>query len=208
MRVFPSRLRSRLRLPGWFTHPATVEERNARDVLVDGVGVGIASGIGTFLSVFMVRLGASDFQVGLITAMPALTGMLFALPIGRFLERQRNIVPWYSRARFYVLSSYVLTGLVPFAVDTTIGTLVANLLLLVLMVVLAMVSGNWNVLVDNWWLVLFMAGLAGLQGWIARNSWRSIERKLASRDQNFWEKFLSDIALRGIHKIGESVHEK
>ena len=108
------RLRSRLRLPGWFTHPATVEERNARDVLVDGIGVGIASGIGTFLSVFMVRLGASDFQVGLITAMPALTGMLFALPIGQFLERQRNIVPWYSRARFYVLTSYVLTGLVPF----------------------------------------------------------------------------------------------
>ncbi len=35
-----------------------------------------------------------------------------------------------------------------------------------------------------------------------------IERKLASRDQNFWEKFLSDIALRGIHKIGESVHEE
>lgn len=109
-----SRLWLRLRLPGWFTHPASVEERNARDVLVDGIGVGIASGIGTFLSVFMVRLGASDFQVGLITAMPALTGMLFALPIGRFLERQRNIVPWYSRARFYVLSSYVLTGLAPF----------------------------------------------------------------------------------------------
>ncbi|WP_395645485.1 hypothetical protein [Terricaulis sp.] len=52
--------------------------------------------------------------------------------------------------------------------------------LLVLMVLLAAMSGNWNVLMDNWWLVIFMAGLVGLQGWIARNSWRSIERKLAS----------------------------
>lgn len=95
-------------------HPKTVQDKNVRDVLVDGIGVGIASGIGTFLSVFLVRLGATSNQVGLLTAMPALTGMIFALPVSHFLERQRNIVPWYSRARFLVLSSYVLTGLVPF----------------------------------------------------------------------------------------------
>ncbi len=46
--------------------------------------------------------------------MPALTGVLLAMPVGRLLERQRNIVPWYSRARVWVLSSYALTGLVPF----------------------------------------------------------------------------------------------
>lgn len=95
-------------------HPKTVQDKNVRDVLVDGIGVGIASGIGTFLSVFLVRLGATNNQVGLLTAMPALTGMFFAIPVSQFLERQRNIVPWYSRARFLVLSSYALTGLVPF----------------------------------------------------------------------------------------------
>lgn len=95
-------------------HPKSVQDKNIRDVLVDGIGVGIASGIGTFLSVFLVRLGATNNQVGLLTAMPALTGMLFAIPVSQFLERQRNIVPWYSRARFLVLSSYALTGLVPF----------------------------------------------------------------------------------------------
>ena len=102
------------RLTAWLANPRSVEERNVRNVIVDGIGVGIASGIGTFLSVFLVRLGASSFQVGLLTAMPAMTGMLLAIAVSRFLERQRNIVPWYSRARFLVLMSYVVTGLIPF----------------------------------------------------------------------------------------------
>lgn len=94
--------------------PANVEELNTRSVLIDGVGVGLVAGIGTFLSVFLVRLGASAFTVGLLTAMPALTGVLLALPVGRLLERQRNVVPWYSRSRVWVQGSYALTGLVPF----------------------------------------------------------------------------------------------
>lgn len=35
-----------------------------------------------------------------------------------------------------------------------------------------------------------------------------IERKLASRSQSYWEKLLAGSALKGIHKIGESVHEE
>jgi hypothetical protein len=35
-----------------------------------------------------------------------------------------------------------------------------------------------------------------------------IERKLASRSQSYWEKFLAGMALKGIHKIGEPVHEE
>lgn len=97
-----------------FLQPATLEQRNIRNVLVDGIGVGLVSGVATFLSVFLVRLGASSFLVGLLTSMPALTGIVLALPVGRLLERQRNIVPWYSRARVWVLGSYALTGLMPF----------------------------------------------------------------------------------------------
>jgi len=94
--------------------PATQEQINQRNVLIDAVGVGITAGVGSFLSVFLVRLGASDLMVGLLTAMPALTGMLLAMPVGEFLARQRNIVPWFARSRFLVLSCYALTGLVPF----------------------------------------------------------------------------------------------
>lgn len=99
-------------------HPATLEQVNQRNVIVDAVGVGITAGVGSFLSVFLVRLGASSFLVGLLTAMPALTGMALAMPVGEFLSRKSNIVPWFARSRFAVLSCYVLTGLVPFFVHS------------------------------------------------------------------------------------------
>src|SRR5262245_13548323 len=105
MAVFGSFRRSAVRAFGWFTRPGSVTERNVRNVLIDGIGVGLVQGVATFLSVFLVRLGATPFLVGLLTSMPALTGMILALPVGRMLERQRNIVPWYSRARVWVLGS-------------------------------------------------------------------------------------------------------
>jgi MFS family permease len=39
--------------------------------------------------------------------------MLLSLPLGRFLESQHNVVPWYSRARLLVFCAYLLTGLTP-----------------------------------------------------------------------------------------------
>ncbi|MBX0329462.1 MFS transporter [Oscillochloris sp. ZM17-4] len=96
--------------------PRDLTERNIRNVLIDGMGVGIVTGVGTFLPVFLARLGASNLLVGLITSLPALTGALLAVPIGRFLERQRNIVPWYSSMRVWVLWSYALFGLLPFLI--------------------------------------------------------------------------------------------
>jgi len=40
-----------------------------------------------FLSIYASRLGASTFQLGLITASPALVNMLFAIPAGNLLAR-------------------------------------------------------------------------------------------------------------------------
>ncbi len=100
----------------WFFTPTTLQHRNMRSVLIDGIGVGVVSGAAAYLSVFLVRLGASPLLVGLLTSLPALTGMLLAIPLGRFLERQRNMVPWYSRARVFVQGSYALIGLVPFLI--------------------------------------------------------------------------------------------
>lgn len=106
-----SPITSRLR---WLRDPGSVSERNIRNVLIDGVGVGLVSGVATFLPVFLARLGASNMLVGLLSALPALAGALFALPVGSFLGRQKNIVPWYSKARIWVLGSYALFGLMPF----------------------------------------------------------------------------------------------
>jgi MFS family permease len=101
-------------LARWLTRPPSVQQRNVRNVLIDGIGVALVQGVATFLSVFLVRLGATPFMVGLLTSMPALTGMILAIPIGRLLERQSDILPWYSRVRVLVLSCYALTGLMPF----------------------------------------------------------------------------------------------
>lgn len=99
------------------TPPTTLYERNARNVMVDGLGVGLVTGVATFLSVFLIRLGASNLQVGLLTSMPAVTGALLSIPIGDFIQRRTNIILWYARSRLYVLSSYALTGLIPFFVS-------------------------------------------------------------------------------------------
>src|SRR5205823_9675951 len=41
----------------------------------------------------------SNFEVGLLTTLPALGGLLFAIPFGQVIQRRRNVVPWYSRSR-------------------------------------------------------------------------------------------------------------
>src|SRR5512138_607532 len=91
-----------------------IQKRNFRYVQIDAIGVSIASISAPFLPVFLARLGATNSQVGLLSSMPGVTGLLLALQVGSFLQRQRNIVPWYSAGRLLVISGYALTGLVPF----------------------------------------------------------------------------------------------
>lgn len=83
---------------------------------VDAIGIGLASAAAPFLPVFLTRLGATNVQVGLLTSMPAFTGLILAIFIGNFLQTRRNIIPWFSGARLLVVSSYALTGIVPFLV--------------------------------------------------------------------------------------------
>jgi MFS family permease len=91
-----------------------IQRQNFINVQIDAIGIGLASAAAPFLPVFLARLGATHFQVGLLTAMPALTGFLLAIVIGSFLQRRRNIVPWFSGARLLTNLAYALTGIVPF----------------------------------------------------------------------------------------------
>ncbi len=106
-----------MRLPRFLPEPVDLTEtqgKNFRNVQIDSVGVGLANAAAPFLPVFLTRLGASSFEVGLLTAMPALTGLLLAIPIGQFLQNQRKIVPWFSIARLGVVGAYAATGLLAF----------------------------------------------------------------------------------------------
>ncbi len=88
-----------------------IQKQNFRNVQIDGVGVSISNISAPFLPVFLTRLGATNFQVGLLTSMPGLTGLVLAIIVGRFLQTRRNIVPWYSLSRLLVILCYAITGI-------------------------------------------------------------------------------------------------
>jgi hypothetical protein len=88
-----------------------IQKRNFRYVQIDAVGVSISNVAAPFLPVFLTRLGATNLQVGLLSSMPGITGLLLAILVGRFLQARRNVVPWYSLSRLLVISCYALTGL-------------------------------------------------------------------------------------------------
>lgn len=90
--------------------------KNFRNVQIDAIGVGLANAAAPFLPVFLTHLEASSFQVGMLSSMPAITGILLAIPLGRFLQRQTNIIKWFSIARLMVITCYALTGLISFLI--------------------------------------------------------------------------------------------
>ena len=107
----------RLPRPSLAPNEATpVQKRNFTTIQIDAIGVGLASAASPFLPVFLARLGATNLQVGLLTAMPGFTGFFLAILVGRFLQSRTNIVPWFSASRLLVLSAYAATGLAPFIV--------------------------------------------------------------------------------------------
>jgi hypothetical protein len=66
----------------------------------EAISFGPTDAASSFLPVLLARLGATNVQVGLLTAIPGLVGFLLAIPVGHFLQSRRNAVPWYSRCRF------------------------------------------------------------------------------------------------------------
>jgi MFS family permease len=108
-----------LRIHRWTVAPTDVigeQRENFKRVQIDGIAIGLAGGAAPFLPVFLARLGATNVQVGLLSAMPALAGLFFSIFVGRFLQTRRNVVPWFSAARLMVISAYAATGLAPFFV--------------------------------------------------------------------------------------------
>ena len=91
-----------------------LQRLNFRYVQIDAIGVSISNVAAPFLPVFLTRLGATNFQVGLLTSMPGVTGLILAIVVGRYLQSRKNIVPSYSLSRLLVILCYALTGLITF----------------------------------------------------------------------------------------------
>ena len=89
-----------------------MQAANWRRVQADLVFIGVVNASSTFLPVFLLRLGASGNDVGLLTSLPALTAFVLAIPFGRMLQARAQIVPWYSRLRLLAWSSYAVIAAV------------------------------------------------------------------------------------------------
>ncbi len=94
--------------------PRTTEDRNALFVAIDGATLGLSSAATSFLSVFVVRLGADAFWVSLLSSLPALIHLTLTLPLARFVERRQQIVKLFAWTRLVGRSNYVIISLLPF----------------------------------------------------------------------------------------------
>jgi len=84
------------------------------DTALQGLMMG---GIFGFISVFAVRLGASNFMVSLLTSLPALVMAVSSIPAGRIVERQRDLVRYTNRVRISHRAFFLLIAILPFFVD-------------------------------------------------------------------------------------------
>jgi len=80
------------------------------EVIFQGI---IESGAMSFLTVFLVRLGAPNWLVGLYSSLPALVIILTVLPMAPYVQRQRNLVATVNWGRFIFRTVVGLFALLP-----------------------------------------------------------------------------------------------
>ena len=69
------------------------ENRNVRNLYRQTVWQGVINAvITTFLPIFVVRAGASTFEVGLVTSLPALIAILLSIPAASFVANRHYLV--------------------------------------------------------------------------------------------------------------------
>jgi MFS family permease len=97
--------------------PATVDNgllrANTQHLMHDAAWYGVlaASSMG-FLGVFATRLGASAFEVSLLTAGPAVVNLIASIPFGKWMEGRR-LVRTTFRSSLWTRAGYVLLVALP-----------------------------------------------------------------------------------------------
>ncbi len=111
LRVALARLASHL---PWRQPRPTIEEQNLWNFYVDTVWFGVLNSIAaTFVSVFAIRLGASNREIGWLAALPALINVFWLIPSARLIERQRRRLPIILLTGFLQRLGYLLIALMP-----------------------------------------------------------------------------------------------
>ena len=73
----------------------------------------VQAGIGAFLTVFLVRLGASAQQIGWLTSVPAMVSMILIIPAGFVAERVRDQVRLRTLGALVLRSIPLLLAIAP-----------------------------------------------------------------------------------------------
>jgi Na+/melibiose symporter-like transporter len=94
--------------------PTAVQRRNLIHVVVDGAAIGLMSAAASFVSVFVIRLGASPLWVSLLSSIPSAIALVMTLPWSQFAERQTRPQRVFAFARLAVHVVYPLVAVVPF----------------------------------------------------------------------------------------------
>ncbi len=93
---------------------ANQEARNIRAAYLEIACSGLATGIAlNFVSVFAVRLGASEMVVGAVNSGPYLASLLWSLPTARLINDKRRLMPIMVVSLFLYRLTYLLIALVP-----------------------------------------------------------------------------------------------
>jgi MFS family permease len=99
----------------------------------------------SFLSIYATRLGADAFHIGLLSAGPAVVGLLFTLPAGRWLQgRPVGGAVFWSAALARI--GYLLYALLPLLLPSTHQVLALVLVTLVMTIPNTVLSIGFNAL--------------------------------------------------------------
>jgi MFS family permease len=103
------------------------EDRNilffTADTAVQGLMMG---GVFSFISVFLVRLGASNVETSLLTSLPAIVMVMTAIPAGQLVQRRTDLVRYTNLVRIFHRGSILVVALLPFFVrDQLVGLIIA-----------------------------------------------------------------------------------
>ncbi len=102
----------------WADPTLTPEQRrNVLYVVMDGIAIGLMSAAASFVSVFVIRLGASPLWVSLLASAPATIRLLMTIPWSQFAERQKQPQRVLAFSRLAVHVVYPLVALVPFFLE-------------------------------------------------------------------------------------------
>ncbi|HHX65102.1 MAG TPA: MFS transporter [Chloroflexi bacterium] len=134
------RLRSNLRA-------RTVYEHNERVLYGEVIFQALAaSGAMSFLSVFLVRLGAPNWLVGLYSSLPALVTIVAVLPVGAYVQSRRDLVATANWGRFIFRASIGAFAFLPLLPAT-----VAPFVLVIVYSIISIPSAAINIAVTTIW---------------------------------------------------------